>query len=434
MMTLTLTEDQHAALTGLLGFCRGELDRDWPAALLEGYAGTGKTTLVGHLVDRLVSEDYSVAVVAPTHKALGVLAEKVPSATHHATLHSLLGLSPQRDGDRERFVPSGACRLSDYDVVVVDECSMIGADLLRFLKGRTKILFVGDPAQLPPVGEDLSPVFRSVGLRWTLSKVVRQAQGNAIIDLSFGIRLKTEQSLPIDLGYVREVLEGKNEACVMSGIDLPGAVIHEWIEGRDCRILAWRNATVDRYNREIFSRLYPEARTPFVPGQTALVGESFEYDPGSHRRLDTSEEVEVLSLTPEERLGLPVFLVEVRRPGGETVRLPIPRDMAAFRSDVGDAFRQWRFFQNQVKCAKTADEASEADRKAQAFQKRGWALKKGITELRHPWAMTVHKAQGSTYDTVFVDWNDLKEISSADFPRIFYTAVTRPAKFLAVCH
>lgn len=434
MMTLTLTEDQQAALSGLLEFCRGELDRDWPAALLEGYAGTGKTTLLGVLVDRLVSQDFTVAVVAPTNKAVGVLVEKVSSATHHATLHSLLGLSPRPEGDRQVFAPSGASRLGDYDVVIVDECSMIGADLLRHIKGRAKIVFVGDPAQLPPVGEDISPVFRSVGLRWTLSKVVRQAEGNAIVDLSLGIRLKSEQELPIDLGYVREFLEGKNEACVMAGVDLPGAVIHEGREGRDCRILAWRNATVDRYNREIFRRLYPNATTPFVTGQTVLVSESFEYDASLHKRLDTSEEVEVVSLSPDERFGLPVFLVTVLRSSGERVAIPIPRDSGAFKAEVDAAFRQWRFFQNQVKCAKTADEASEADRKAQSFQKRGWGLRKGIAELRHPWALTVHKAQGSTYDTVFVDWNDLQGIATADFPRIFYTAVTRPSKFLAICH
>jgi len=434
LKTLTLTKDQQNALDGLLAFCRNETDKEWPAALLEGYAGTGKTTLVGTLVDLLLSQGYKIAVTAPTNKAVSVLLEKVPNASLHATIHSLLGLSLQEEGDAQKIVSSGISRINDYDVVVVDECSMIGSELLACIRGRAKIVFVGDPAQLPPVNEDLSPVFRLVGLRWSLSKIVRQAEGNAIIDLSAGIRLRNDSRTPIDIGFVREVTEGKNEACTMSGIDLVRAVTHEWSEGRDCRILAWRNTTVDRYNLDIFRSLYPEATTPFVPGQTAIVHQSFEYNTHEHHRIDTSEEVEIVSLKEGEHLGLPVFIAGLKRLSGENVTVPIPRSLSDFKRETDSCFREWRFWKNQVRLAAGAKDASEADSKSSAFLKRGWALKKGIAELRHPWAMTVHKAQGSTYDTIFIDWNDLRGINEVDFPRILYTAVTRPSKYLAICY
>lgn len=434
MNSLTLTSDQENALEGMKAFCANSLDKNWPAALLQGYAGTGKTTLLGVLVSSLVEKGYKVAVTAPTNKAVSVLMEKVPDASCHATIHSLLGLALQEEGETQKLVSSGTSCVNDFDVVIVDECSMIGADLLSMIRGRPKFIFVGDPAQLPPVNEIFSPVFRSVGLRWSLSKIVRQAEGNAIIDLSAEIRLKSEEGVPMTLEDIKSILEGKLEACCMSGIDLVSALTHEWKEGRDSRILAWRNATVDFYNRAIFSSLYPDATTPFVPGHTAIVGSSFEVDPDAHVRLDTSEEVTILSLEPGERLGVPVFLARVQRASGETWTLPIPRSSSDFAREVKASFSEWRFWKNQVKASPSASEASEADRKASAFLKKGWALKKGIADLRHPWAMTVHKAQGSTYDTVFVDWNDLRAIPSDDFLRILYTAVTRPSRYLAICH
>lgn len=434
MKTLTLTTDQQNALDGLLSFCRNEMEKNWPAALLEGYAGTGKTTLLGVLVETLTSEGYKVAVTAPTNKAVSVLMEKVPSASCHSTIHSLLGLSLQQEEDKQKIAQSGPSSLGDYDIVIVDECSMIGADLLRWIKGRPKFIFVGDPAQLPPVNESLSPVFRSVGLRWSLSKIVRQAEGNAIIDISSAIRLLSEQNREIDLGALEGVLSGKKEACVMKGIDLTQCVISERDEGRDCRILAWRNATIDRYNDAIYRTIYPEAKTPFMPGQMAIIHQSFEYDTASHMRLDTSEEVEILEMIPGEHLGVSVFFVKVKRQGGEIVKIPVPSSLSGFNALVDTSFKEWRFWKNQVKLAKNASEASDADKKASAFLKRGWALRNGIAILKHPWAMTVHKAQGSTYDTIFLDWNDMKGINGADFPRILYTAVTRPSQFLAICH
>ncbi len=211
---------------------------------------------------------------------------------------------------------------------------------------------------------------------------------------------------------------------------------------RDCkitraaidRILAWRNATVDRYNAAIFHHLYPDAPTPFVAGQKAIAGESFEIDASKHLRLSTSEEVEILSLAHAEHLGIDAFMVTLKRSDGSVVTVPVPADRTSFRSLVETLFSSWRAAKKAVKNAATAKEASEAERAALALNKRAWVLKTGFADLRHPWAMTVHKAQGSTYDTVFIDWSDLQGINAADFPRIFYTAVTRPAKFLAICY
>jgi energy-coupling factor transporter ATP-binding protein EcfA2 len=155
--------------------------------LLTGHAGSGKTYLMQRLTLNMQAKSRRVILTAPTHKAVGVLARKLAEAEIKSvpcrTIHSVLSLTPKPNTDRMVFARDRDAEPVLADVVVVDECSMVSADLYRHIKlhlPNAFVLFVGDPAQLPPVGEVASETF-AIESRSHLTTIVRQAAGNPIL-------------------------------------------------------------------------------------------------------------------------------------------------------------------------------------------------------------------------------------------------------------
>lgn len=154
-----------------------------------GYAGTGKTYILRYFLDNIV--DKSFTITAPTHKALRVLESQV--GKKGMTLHSLHGLKPNIDLqnfdiENPQFDPLNPSKIQNYNLIVIDECSMINKDLFqlnrnRALEYKVKILYVGDPLQLPPVNEEISLTFATVKNKIELTDVVRQEKGNPLLEL-----------------------------------------------------------------------------------------------------------------------------------------------------------------------------------------------------------------------------------------------------------
>lgn len=204
---IEFTEDQLKGIKDICGFL---CDNDKMTYGLYGFAGTGKTTMIIKLVNFLVLNNYvsSVAFTAPTNKATNIMKSKFRNDVedilekkcrknnlsrtfndqldtleenglniHFITIHKLLNYQNDFDVEGERvFIKSGKSDLNKYDIIIVDECSMLSfkilldifEDLTHMIKmmGKDnvakkipKVLFVGDPAQLPPVKEKISAIF-----------------------------------------------------------------------------------------------------------------------------------------------------------------------------------------------------------------------------------------------------------------------------------
>lgn len=154
-----------------------------PYTVIAGYAGTGKSTLVSHIVDALDISPYDVCYVAYTGKASLVLKEK--GCENSMTAHKLLYHSKEKpDGTFEhkprKYLECG------YKLIVVDEVSMIPIDMWELLLSHgVHVIALGDPGQLPPIdGESELLAHPHV----FLDEVVRQAQDSEIIRLSMDIR------------------------------------------------------------------------------------------------------------------------------------------------------------------------------------------------------------------------------------------------------
>lgn len=473
---VALTLHQRSAFDVLAKFCDGETE--FGMALLEGFAGTGKTTLVGELVRQQARADRRIAIAAPTNKAVRVLKEKVETQTgetlhptgdwdehgrrkikhaiEYGSIHSFLGLklNEHEDGTQECKQERDPT-IHEFDLVIVDECSMLADDLVQRIalgRRRAKVLFVGDPAQLPPVGDssDISPVFSRVTYRATLTEVVRQARDNPIIRLSIAIRKAMEQGDKISLMTLGEALpmEFPAKAGIMQGgqASAISAALYEIEQGRDARIIAYLNTSVMACNRAMHEAIHGYTEHPYVVGERVIAHQPFQAtaldedgEPGGAVTIINSEELVIERVSPQPhfiyRDKYPCCRVVLKRDNEQRVACYVADDHQAVERDVGLLFAKWRQLKTAMKAAEQQGhkDADKLRREAAEASGQAWALRKAFAPLRHAYALTTHKSQGSTFDTAIVDFNDLARMRSAfEFNRALYVAATRGSEHLAI--
>ncbi|MBF0453393.1 MAG: AAA family ATPase [Magnetococcales bacterium] len=428
MSTINPTPDQSTAIAQMEAFFE-PLMGGKPFFLLSGYAGTGKTYTITEFVKGL-DKEVQVILTAPTNKAVRVLdrmAEKAGLQVDTATIHSLLGLVLSYEKDKQVLKKKRAATISKYDLVIVDECSMIGDELWRTIEAvlvdlSTQVIFVGDPLQLPPVNESDSPTF-SLPDRAELTQIIRQEEGNPIIELSAAIRniMETGGRLP-----VRRFL---SEPGSKSGLFLmPGRRFEKWFPGafkqeryrldRDAfRVVAWTNKGVNHYNDQIRSFLVERSGSqPFLPAERAVTADAVHIRVGKSKTklvLNTDSEGEVLrcekTIHPWHEEPLPVWEVLFRpfdSAGTVTLYLPDPGQERGIRDRL----------------SRLAQEAKAGKIPWWDF----WNLRNSLADLRPCHAITVHRSQGSTFSNVFVDSeNILANPNRQEALQCLYVAVTR---------
>jgi len=387
---------------------------------LRGYAGTGKTYLVSCLVEQLIEEDCSVTVCAPTHKAVQVLSEELGDVpVQMQTLHSFLGLrlQPTKGGEYELVVDEA--RDFTEGVVIVDEASMVGREEWMHIEESPfwlQWLFVGDPAQLPPVNEEPSPALHVPGP--TLETIHRQAADNPILELATKIRKDADERLQGQFKH------GKGVAITQDREEFLESVLRAFDtdafaeDATYVRLLAYRNKTVRRYNCEIRTARYGAEADRFVEGEWLVATETW-YHEGAPR-LTNSQEVRVKTaavetMEAEDQSEWKVWTLKVRTPGQG-----LARTVHVLHEDEYERYES---------ALKRRREAAESDG---SKWERFFDLREQFARVDYAYASTVHKAQGSTFDTVFVDHRDLQACRGEERQALLYVAVTRPARRLAL--
>lgn len=445
-----LTSDQQRAIEAMDVWFASTSPTESSFFCLQGYAGVGKTWLVGYWLERLYAEhpELNVAVVAPTNKAVDVLRGKVPAElpVNFRTLDSYLGFRIKRDDDWQMQRSRNERKGTDGpDLVICDEASMVKEEYHLELKlRRVPVLYVGDPAQLQPVGEAQSPAF-SVPDKVLMTQIVRQAQGNPIIELATHLRKLIEQgSNDFILPDLRAYATPGDRRIAFTGKHN----VHAWADaavdkGLDCRILAFTNATVNEHNATMHARRYPDAPL-FGEGELALVNEAFEYDDGREEPLllTNGELVRVVSCERAEPIaGVEVFTVKALRLAnslqvdgeavGDVLTLTVARS-------PDQALRTHRDLTGQIYAkigeinARRGQDVKGLQAELDDLYRTRRPLNK-LAPLRHAYACTVHKSQGSTYDVAFIDFGDVYR-SREMRARLMYVAATRPSQFLVMVH
>ena len=420
-MTITLTTEQQLALEALNTFVQSKEK----LYLVTGYAGTGKTTLLQVFIHGLREQGDSrkIVLTAFSNKATKVLAEMADNwqiEIDAMTCCKLLGLRPVIDEEtgNQVFEPDRkqADQLNRYQLVVVDECSMVNEELWQRLVNAvsnlyqsTQILFVGDPAQLPPVNESESACFRQILLKSELTEVVRY--GNAIGVIAADLRQNLERNrFP---HFHSDINTERTEGCfvvprpVWETLMLRAFSSQAYLANPDqVRALAYTNRRVGQLNRIIRHAIYGATAQRFVPGERLIANTPCLDD--EVIILPTSAECEVIEARQRREGEWPVWLLSVETEEGK--------------------FRTLRVLH----------ESGESEMKLMlhllAREKRWmefWDLKQYFHEVDYAYSLTIHKSQGSTFQDVFVDVPSMERNPNViERNQLCYVAFTRAAKRL----
>ncbi len=430
--------------------------RPMAACILRGYAGTGKTSLVGALVRVLRQLGREAVLLAPTGRAAKVFSRHAGEAAY--TIHRVIYRQETFNGEGTRF-SLGYNKLRDA-LFIVDEASMIASgagvmgdslfgtgelmdDLVSFVyQGQgCRLLLVGDTAQLPPVGEDESPALREEVLHRygllvgsaDLTEVVRQHSDSGVLSGATLIRRLQAEGFtgipPLRTSAAGEV------------VALPGSELVEALEGdyrnygTDQVIVVTRsNKRANIYNNGIRSRIF-DREDELTRGDLVMAVKNNYY---------WTEQI-AKSLTPGERLPLSFI---ANGDTAEVVRIHNEHEQYGFRfadatlrfPDYGDFEADCRVLLSTLTSESPSLTREESHRLYEGVledymhipskRERMRALRQdpyyNAIQLKYAYAVTCHKAQGGQWERVYIDQGYVpEEDMGLPYLRWLYTAFTR---------
>ena len=425
---MKLTTKQQAAF-GTIIEC---INSNTPV-LLTGFAGTGKSTTIATVIKSLSHK--LITIATPTHKAAAVLSAMLETNgiispnVKVTTIHKALGKLPLKQGNGT--MKFSAPKKDIYGILIIDECSMIDAELFDDINNAASfasIVYVGDPAQLPPTSGNgaLSPVFSSIAHRAHLSEVIRQGEGNPIIELSAALRRVMESASHITVSDVIEMVNEYDKDNEKIGMIQKGDIAEYCTDainnGLDCRYLAYRNDTIDKHMKEIRQQLHGRDVQGFVVGEpvtslTSIQGVINNNHEGNITHIGEVTKLHGITCTP------------VTLDNELTVFAAI--DIKEKKNKEVGFFRM--FEKLKAQSGLTTDFNLKANLLAQSQEAsaQGYKIKDEIAELRPCVSTTVHKAQGSTFDVAIVDVADILTMRNrSEALQCLYVAVTRPRSYL----
>ena len=360
------TPHQDAALSAASNWLKGARGRSSIFRLF-GYAGTGKTTLVKHIAEGV---DGKVLFAAFTGKAACVMRSK--GCYSASTIHSLIYKARESGEETPSFELWNDAPASKAKLIIIDECSMVDAELARDLMSfGVPLLVLGDPAQLPPIHG--GGFFTDAKPDAMLTEVHRQAQDDPIVRLSMEIRAGN----PLTQGQY-----GETQVVRRNALD-PKRVLDA------DQVLVGRNVTRRAYNARLRERRGFADALPMAGDKLVCLRNNRRkglFNGGLWMVMDSPKarrQIIRMRLKPDEDLGERLIKVSVRP--------------ECFTGTI-----------------------EEFD----------WPQRKAYDEFDFGYVLTVHKAQGSQWDDVV-----LFDESGA-FPdnrdRWLYTGVTRAAKRLTI--
>lgn len=398
----TLSDDQQAALDQFVKFLVSPVEQVF---VLRGYAGTGKSTLVKTMMEnmpkylkmaKLVNDkayDYEIALTATTNKAAEAFADI--TGMEVKTIHSFLGLRVNTDFRTgiTQLIPRSSIPEQGY-ILIIDEASYIDSALLTHIFRQTtncKIMFIGDPAQLKPVKATGTPVFDAGFTTAALEKVMRQAEGNPIIDMATHFRniVMTGVWAPFkpDGQHIIHLPRGDFEDAIIDEFTRPN-----W-RYKDSKILAWTNNCVIRYNHAVNNQISGDPN--FAVGDYVVCN---KHVMSGKQSIKTDQLVHITTIEDpvihHDVLGNFITLDHVNR--------------FFFPKHLMDK-------KERIKVAKAMDDYHVL----QEIEER-WI------DLRAAYAQTINKSQGSTYDKVFIDLDDIARCNNGDdIARMMYVGPSR---------
>ena len=415
--------------------------------LLKGYAGTGKTSIIGTIVSNLWQAKISAILLAPTGRAAKVISNY--SKKEAFTIHKKIYFPKKEKGGGVKFVMQPNKHRNT--IFIVDEASMIpdapsdsklfenGSlldDLMHYVYSghKCKLLLIGDKAQLPPVKSDLSPALdaHKLDLNYNkdvksleLDEVVRQEQDSGILANATELRAVLETSFYDSFKF--NVKPFNDIERLVDGYEIMDAINDSYSNDgyEETAIIVRSNKRANQYNQQIRNRiLFNESELSAGDYLMVVKNNYFWIKPTTEAGFiangDIVEVLEIFSI--KELYGFKFAEVKVKmvdyprmRPF-ETVFLldTISAESASLTYEESN-----RLYQEVSK-----DYINEASN-----YKRFLGVKNNkffnALQVKFSYAITCHKSQGGQWNTIFVEQPYLPEGPDRDYIRWLYTAVTR---------
>ncbi|MDY3111334.1 MAG: AAA family ATPase [Porphyromonas sp.] len=468
---MILTTEQAQALEEMKSFVAAPQENIF---ILKGYAGTGKTTLLSVLLDYLDSQRISYDLMAPTGRAAKVMRDKLKrgASTIHSRIYKYVAAIKVKDAQKDTYhrLYYTVDEARYGSVIIVDEGSMVSIkkqldeiyvmgsgslleDILTYAgvqSHRAKIIFVGDPAQLPPVGEN-EPValqretFESRGLRvmesW-LREVVRQASGSLILANATQMRRFIEEGHGVVMPEYDDHSFQRVEA-----LDLLSCYFRLFPKNNldNGPIITYSNRSCLELNQAIRERYFPN-HPNVTGGDKLLVVKNNQF-----HNLVNGDFVEVVWASPrteshtislkEENVTLTFRDLQIKTDEG-TYQVKILDDLlsspqanitsseskALFKKVRLDAYQAWGLSE-KGKFRPKEEGVSIPEEEYQRFMRSDKYF--NALHCKYGYAVTCHKSQGGEWDTVLVDYEGRNQIS-VDAMRWAYTATTRASQHCIV--
>lgn len=438
-----LTQEQDDALEKIVEFLF--LQKEETIFLLRGYAGTGKSSLLGALVKTMTEFKQKTVLLAPTGRAAKVFSSY---ANHPAfTIHKKIYRQQRYAGDFGSFGIMD--NLHKDTLFIVDEASMIsnnGFDSSIFGTGRLlddlihyvysgencRLLLIGDTAQLPPVGEEESPALQTFTLEGyglevreaMLSQIVRQAKSSGILYNATNIRNalekgKTEAYPKLKLNKFTDILRITGEDLID---EITSSYSNDGLE--NTMIISRSNKRSNLYNQGIRNRiLYREEE--LSSGDMLMITKNNYFWTENIENIDflaNGEIVEVLRVRGEQELYGFRFRDVLVRSIDYDIELEIKILMDTLYSDTTGLSRE----RSEELFMNILEDYADISTKAGKMKKMKVDPFYNAVQVKFAYAITCHKAQGGEWQNVFLDLGYISEEHlGVNFYRWLYTAITR---------
>ena len=432
------TKDQEKAYEELIKFIDNNYNQnDYKRALI-GAAGTGKTFLLSAVINNCRMSYSKIGIAAPTHKACRVIKESlnIPNISVN-TLASDLGMRldvdiSNFDINSPNFAFKGNIKINNYSLYIIDESSMLKRDLLIKIeeictKNKCKLIYVGDESQLPPNNEKYSTAFRNIKAH-KLSQIVRQGENNPISKLldilRDDIRNKTYNFLEYIIKNLYEFnSDGTKGYQVCSTNQFMDRVKmefsnEEYTNNIDLvKLVSYKNNSVNNWNNFIRNNIIADADKSIITKNDLITSYITIVNDFNECIITNSEEYIIKDVINyvNPTYNLKGFMIRFTCVNGGYDTQPL---FIVDHSNRENLVKYVNIADSLVYNAKNASKYTRAERWKEYYKFKNNCLilvnigdSSGNTKYRrdidYGFALTAHKSQGSTYNTVLVDVNDI---------------------------
>lgn len=427
--------------------------------VIDDFLVTHNTFVIKYLIDESGYASSVVGLAAPTHKAARVLRES--TGIKATTVQSDLGLRLNIDVDNfdinnPPFDPLSEKKIKGYKLYIIDEASMIGRNLKTLIErecrlNECKILYVGDASQLFPVRENFSPAFSGIKA-FTLNQIVRQGDDNPISDLlqilRNDIRNKSYEFLNT-LNKQRYKLNSTHTKgyVTLGNEQFKDHILSEFTDEEfsknidKVRLITYTNKAVTSWNTYIRHNIIDDANRSIITKHDLLLCYTTLLDEFKDAIITNSEDYiikDVVNYT--NAYGIKGLLVRFVKIHGGQITKPL---FVVDHTDVNNITLYFKQYSERLEIAKAANKYNRVSawKEVYVFKERNLLLTNILLnngkifahrDLDYGFCISAHKSQGSTFDTVCVDINDIvfKENGSPysdvnEINRRLYVAVSR---------